>query len=1032
MAAEGSVSEIVNKEAERQLSDLQTGLTNAADQLERIGRLAKGITIDFKGAKDLATLNELQDKVIAATKKMEKAQRDFADEIDRAQVKEEAAVNKMLAAQMKKAQKEEEILNRMIAAEEKASAKAIAAQEKRAKKEEETLNKMIAAEQKAAEAKQKIIDKSAKESEKAAQREAQAIGKLTNDYEILKKAYIDQANYAKQLGVTLGTNNKQFKDASASAMVMYDRLLKVEKAVGQAQRQVGQYNQAAFAMQQILREGPAFANSFATGIMAISNNIPVLIDEIKRMQIANEELKASGATTIPIWKTLLGSIFSPMGLMSLALTGFTFLATKVDLFSQKTDKAKESADAFAESLKAVGQAAKENETSQVQAASALAKIAGDETKSNELRTKAFNELQKMYPQYLENLKAEDMLRGGAYDALQKIKEEIDYKTRLQGVEEAGVALRKRAVELEAQISGAETLEDQYKFKQALEEVNKQIEQNAKDYQDYKQIALTFPTAEEKKPKEKKTASVDGSVMPTNEAVQAAYDASIKELQITVDKNKAIYEDEKLSQEERLKAYSIYNAAVLSMMQQQRDKEIQIEIDKLQNIQEQLKTAKGQEKQNLYDAAYAGNIRIATLNKAFEADTAATTEKSKKDILNIVYSANEEWIKSESFRNEKMKELTIGLYMQDEALLIKQLQNKEITQRQFDKKMRDLQRSQGVALLSDDIALYESILKNDNITAERRLDIQKKLNAANKQLTQMRSGSSVKKSGRLTDGLAEMLGITDEGAMQEFYDRSIQLANQAADAIIAAKQRQFDAEYAMLDKQKEGIENNYNTQLDYINATTRDETERANKIAQLQAQKATQEAELDAKKREIAKRQAQFEKGAAIASIIQSTAIAIAGALKYGVAAPAIIALITAAGATQLAIAANAPIPAYAEGTDGHKGGLFFAGDGGEPEYIKAPNKKGYWSASTTTLYNEPKGTTVTPMSKFVDVVGNYSPVAINQGIDYEKLAKLIGQEVTHPLWQHGENLSRVFMASRPKQQKIDMRETVIQLQRLGK
>jgi hypothetical protein len=1121
--AQDNVSEIISTEAERQLVDLQTGLTNAADQLERIGRLAKGITIDFKGAKDLGTLTELQEKVTAATKKMEKAQRDFADEIDRAQVREEAAVNKFVQAEERKAA---------------SAAKAAAAAEK-------------AEERKAA-----SVAKAAAAAEKAAQREAQAIGKLTNDYEILKKAYIDQANYAKQLGVTLGTNNKQFKDASASAMVMYDRLLKVEKAVGQGQRAVGQYNQAAFAMQQILRETPAFAYSFGTGILAISNNIPILVDEIGRLKVANEELKASGAKTIPIWKTLLSSVLSPSGLLTIGVGVFTLLATKMDIFKNKTVDATDANKKFNDGLKSISQQMGENIAKEQSISQQYIKTAANINLSLKSRVDAINNLRKASGGLLDDLNDEYFLAGKTAEAEERLNKAIyarfvaqafgekaalamkkKFELTTGSVDENGkevgspldlaaIAVKKAEKNLERvkalnkaekdaakvwqdvdESEGLAALEQKvtdakkaYKdvesqivdASRAVEKFNKQQQdallelqglqpkvmdenlQNLKaelsvrqsvletmrlakgitadtkasevdsliskdpefgkklkdQMQSVKQLEDLISKIEGKKAN-KTGNSGTGVTSPTNEAVQAAYDASIKELQITADKNKAIYEDDKRSQDERLKAYSIYNAAILSIMQQQRDKEIQIEIDKLQVIQEQLKTAKGQEKQNLYDAAYAGNIRIATLNKAFDADNAANTEKAKKDILNIVYGANEEWIKSETFRNEKMKELTIGLYLQDEALLQKQLQNKEITQRQYDKKMRDLQRSQGVALLNDDIALYESILANDNITAERRLDIQKKLNAALKQKGDITSkGDTPIKGGkgRITDSLGKALGITEDDSLQAFYDRSVQLANNAADAIIAAKERQFQAEQDMLDKKKESIQASYEMELDYINATTRNEQERATKIAQLQAQKATQDAEIEAKKREVAVRQAQFEKAAAITSIITQTAVAIATSLKYG---PIVVALIAAAGAVQLAKAATAPIPAYAEGTDGHTGGLFFAGDGGEPEYIKAPNKKGYWSASSTTLYNEPKGTTVTPMSKFVDVVGNYNPQVMQKESE-RKLFEYLGDEFAKHLWKHGENLSHVIMSAQPKQQKVDIRETVIQLQRLGK
>lgn len=266
------------------------------------------------------------------------------------------------------------------------------------------------------------------------------------------------------------------------------------------------------------------------------------------------------------------------------------------------------------------------------------------------------------------------------------------------------------------------------------------------------------------------------------------------------------------------------------------------------------------------------------------------------------------------------------------------------------------------LLDDDIALYEKILANDQITAEKRLEIQKKLNQAMKAKSQMSEGQPMKKSGRITDSLAMMLGIGDEEALQAFYDRTIDLVNRATDAIIAAKQRQYQAELSVLDKQKEGIQSNYDMQLALINATGKSEQDKANKISQLNAQRLTQEAIIEQKKREIAQKQAQFEKTAAIASIIQNTAVAIAGALKYGPAAPPIIALIAASGAAQLAAASNAPIPAYKEGTDNHIGGAFIAGDGGEPELIVAPNKRPYWSNSVSTLYNEGAGTKVIPMS----------------------------------------------------------------------
>ena len=47
------------------------------------------------------------------------------------------------------------------------------------------------------------------------------------------------------------------------------------------------------AVQQIVRELPAATMGLNMFFLAISNNLPILTDEIKRAKIANEELKKS-------------------------------------------------------------------------------------------------------------------------------------------------------------------------------------------------------------------------------------------------------------------------------------------------------------------------------------------------------------------------------------------------------------------------------------------------------------------------------------------------------------------------------------------------------------------------------------------------------------------------------------------------------------------------------------------------------------------------------------------------------------------
>lgn len=985
-----NINDIISPEAERQLRDLNDNLETAIQNITKFGQAAKGITVEFKGVKDFATLNELQQKVKDTTDKMAKSQRDLADAIDMAQVKEEKAVAKFVADAEKKA--------------------AIA--------------------------------------EKAAERERRATAKLNNEYEQLKAAYAAASAEAQRLGAKLGTNDAQFKAAAASAKGMYDQLLKIELAVGKAQRQVGQYNQAAFAMQQLLRETPAFAYSFGTGIMAISNNIPILIDEIKRLKVANEELKASGAKTIPIWKTLLGSIFSPTGILTLGIGIFTILATKLDIFKSKTNEAADATKKFNDELKEIDKQAQKSAASEQSRVNVLVQTAKNTALAMDVRTNAVKELQNLYPAYLGNLAQEKILTGDITKELEDLNKAIVARSMATAIGDKITKEYEKIIAAEAELGTmrSKTMQgvgggapqafiyDQQERTQALKEEIATAEEAIKQYNklvdQYAAGAGALMAGKTKDAAVKKTK--DTTLKAENELTQAIFTNRQKELEIIRDTNKSISEDTEKTMQERLAAYQNYIAAVLELAKNERDRTIEIENEKIDEINRLKKGKSGQELKNLIDMEYAAMVRIQTAQKEFNNTTQTTTHNSRKAILGIVNSSNDQWIKSEEFKNEKLKELQINLFLMDSELLKQQLQRKEISQREYDRKMKDLRKSEGAMILQDDIDLYTRLLQNKELSAEKQLEIQRKLNQALKAKSQMDAGSAPR-SGRITDGLALSLGITDEKAMQAFYDSAINLANTAADTIVSIAQRQYDAEMRMLDRKREAIQTNYDLQMDLINATSKTDEERANRTAKLNSERMEQEAEIEEKRKQIAIKQAQFQKAASVAAIIQNTAVAITKAIaEFTVAAPPIVALIAAAGAAQLASVVSAPLPAYKEGTDHHKGGAFIAGDGGAPELIVAPNKRPYWSASTSTLYNEAAGTKVIPIDKFVrniDATAGYSAgsvLAQQNGIMYTYLADLIGEKFDEVSERQAVAWAHIARANKPN---IDMNAIAEQMRR---
>ncbi|UAT29503.1 peptidoglycan DD-metalloendopeptidase family protein [Bacillus badius] len=74
-----------------------------------------------------------------------------------------------------------------------------------------------------------------------------------------------------------------------------------------------------------------------------------------------------------------------------------------------------------------------------------------------------------------------------------------------------------------------------------------------------------------------------------------------------------------------------------------------------------------------------------------------------------------------------------------------------------------------------------------------------------------------------------------------------------------------------------------------------------------------------------------------------------------------------------------PVPQYAKGTSGHKGGLAILGDGGGPELFRTPQGQMGLSPGTDTLMNLPKGTQVIPARETSQLMGMYNIPAYKKG-----------------------------------------------------
>lgn len=186
-----------------------------------------------------------------------------------------------------------------------------------------------------------------------------------------------------------------------------------EQATGRFQRNVGNYasawNGLGMSVQQVARELPAMAMGFNTFFLAISNNLPILVDEFKR---AAEEYKnfkkemEAGNTNVQRvvspWKQLLSSIISwqtalVVGITVLSMYGDEIIDWVSNLFGADTAQKR-----LNESLKEFNNLAGKGQ--------AEAKLLFDAVKRTEEgtqgRANAIREINKAYGEYLPYLLSE--------------------------------------------------------------------------------------------------------------------------------------------------------------------------------------------------------------------------------------------------------------------------------------------------------------------------------------------------------------------------------------------------------------------------------------------------------------------------------------------------------------------------------------------------------------------------------------------------------------------------------------------------
>ena len=114
------------------------------------------------------------------------------------------------------------------------------------------------------------------------------------------------------------------KKLETETNAIYQQMIKLQEATGNYRLSVGHYQRTwdglGISISQVVRELPAAAVSLNTFFLGISNNIPMVVDEINRLRAQNKALQAEGKATVSVTKSIVKALFSWNTVLVVVLT----------------------------------------------------------------------------------------------------------------------------------------------------------------------------------------------------------------------------------------------------------------------------------------------------------------------------------------------------------------------------------------------------------------------------------------------------------------------------------------------------------------------------------------------------------------------------------------------------------------------------------------------------------------------------------------------------------------------------------------
>lgn len=791
----------------------------------------------------------------------------------------------------------------------------------------------------------------------------------------------------------IGKLNQQLKDIDAQ--------------MGNYQRNVGNYasgwNGLNVSIQQIARELPALSLGANTFFLAISNNLPMFVDELKKARVEYELLKKSGQTATPVFKQVLGSLFSWQTALVIGITILSSYGGEITKWVGSLFDARKEIDYLKQLQEDLNKSQKEgvkNAQDEAVKLDILYRAAVNLNKPMGERKKAVEELKKQYPSYFKNISDENILAGKAADSYQRLSNAILASAKARAVQDRLVEQAKQKLDLEDQLaekeekrakleSARDKMKAQYESSQGAAmdtardmygKLNKQVEDLDKEigsllnqlYQAdkaSKEIASSINIGDVTFDPHSADKVSDDLAQYMKSIRSKMADLSVSLIEDEHQRNIAAIEKGYNDQIAAIKGYSEEENKLREMLAQERMQKIAKE-----NEEYTKKLAEADEKR--IEEKKKHTDEILRLEEEQSSLRIAATSTGYKELENIVTANFAKGLMSRKEYDEAMRELE------------RKAANEQL-QIQIDaaEKMIEIAEASGVVSNQQIEILRESIraMKAEigSINADDQLEKAEEQQEITRRNFEALKGYSSELKDLASDIDSPFAGIfegmdkgfsiisdkisgvwnelTDGEKIKKTTEMWGAMVNGIGSMISSIYERQIEAVEAEQDMNEKAGEEEISRieALEERGAITTEEAEARKRAAEDKT--AQKNAELEKKKAALRTKQAKFEKATSIAE----AAIQIAGGILQTIkqlgfpAAIPMIAALGAMGAIQLATIIATPIPKYAKGTDSHKGGLAVVGDGGVPETVITDNGA-YITPSVPTLVDIPRGAKVIP------------------------------------------------------------------------